>query len=83
VTDPPKPASPPWHGALVTAMIVAGFGWLLLYTLLSVPAALGPWNYAVGTGLATASFPLVALWRGTPYTRPTTTTPPRRPLRRE
>lgn len=79
MTDPPQPpASPPWHGALVTAAILTGTAWLLLYTLLSVPAALGPWNYAIGAALVTASFPLVALWHGTPYTRPSTTTRPHR-----
>lgn len=61
-----RPPSPPWHGALFTAALFLGAGWLLVYTLLSVRPieALGAWNYLGVLGLLLAASVVAAAWRG-------------------
>jgi len=58
--------SPPWHGALFTAALFGGAGWLLAYTLLPVPPveALGGWNYLGVLALLLTATLIVVLWRG-------------------
>ncbi|MEJ3750313.1 cell division protein CrgA [Actinomycetes bacterium KLBMP 9797] len=58
--------SPPWHGALFTAALFGGAGWLLIYTLLSVRPidALGAWNYLVVLALILTATVVAARWRG-------------------
>ena len=61
-----RPPSPPWHGALFTAALFGGAGWLLVYTLLSVRpvAALGAWNYLGVLALLLTATLAAATWRG-------------------
>jgi hypothetical protein len=60
------PPSPPWHGALFTAALFGGAGWLLVYTLLSIRPleALGAWNYVGVSGLLLTATLVAVLWRG-------------------
>ena len=61
-----RPPSPPWHGAVFTAALFGGAGWLLLYTLLSVRPieALGAWNYLGVLALVLTATVVAAVWRG-------------------
>lgn len=65
-TPLPRPPSPPWHGAVFTASLFCGAGWLLVYTLLSVRPieALGAWNYLVVLALLLTAILAAAAWRG-------------------
>ena len=61
-----RPPSPPWHGALFSAALFGGAGWLLAYTLLSVRPidALGAWNYLGVLALLLTATLVAAAWRG-------------------
>jgi hypothetical protein len=63
--------SPPWYGALISALNFAGAGWLLAYTLLRVRPieSLGAWNYVIVAAVIPAQAVLMLCWRGHPYRR--------------
>ena len=64
--------SPPWYGALFSAVNFLGAAWLLTYTLLPVRPiqALGAWNYLAVLAAIPVQAVLVKCWRGDRYVRP-------------